>query len=117
MKIYQFILIIFSVTLLSIGQIIFKMVSQKINIDENVKIFSILLSPILVLALFVYGIATITWIVALSQIQLHVAYPFAALAFLIVPLLSYYFLGEPLNIYTFIGGGVILLGVFISLMK
>lgn len=114
MKPYQYILIIFTVVLLSIGQVLFKYASQKININESGILIGLLMNPIVIIALITYGIATISWIVALTGIELRIAYPFAALAFLIVPLLSHLFLGEPLKINTFIGASIILFGVFIS---
>ena len=114
MKPYQFYLIIFTVFLISFGQILFKYASQKININENGVIFGLFLNPIVILALFIYGIATISWIISLRGVELRIAYPFAALAFLIVPLLSHFILGESLKINTFIGAIFILLGVFIA---
>ncbi len=114
MKLHQFFLIIFTVVLLSIGQVLFKYASEKINITENGILFGLILNPIVIIALIIYGIATITWIISLTGVELRVAYPYAALAFLIVPLLSHLFLGESININTFIGAFFILFGVFIS---
>ena len=114
MRPYQFFLIIFTVLLLSIGQVLFKYASEKINITENGILFGLILNPIVILALTIYGIATIAWIISLAGVELRIAYPFAALAFLIVPLLSHLFLGESLKINTFIGAFIILFGVFIS---
>ena len=45
---------------------------------------------------------------------LHLAYPFMGLAFLIVPLLAWAFLGEPLTWQTLVGGALILAGVSLA---
>jgi drug/metabolite transporter (DMT)-like permease len=45
---------------------------------------------------------------------LYLAYPFVAMAFIIVPVLSHWLIGEPLKLNTFIGALIILFGVWIS---
>ena len=54
-------------------------------------------NPFLLLALFIYGLGTIIWIYLLKSVPLSFAYPFMALTFCLVPLLAWYFLGEPLT--------------------
>lgn len=104
----------FTVILLSIGQVLFKFASGKINLEENGIVKGLLFNPALIIALCVYAIATIAWVIVLSRVELRVAYPYAALAFLIVPTLSYLFLGEEFSIKTYIGGFIILAGVYVS---
>lgn len=116
MRPHQFLLIVFTVILLSIGQVLFKYASEKIDINQNGIIFGLFLNPIVILALIVYAIATITWIISLIGVELRIAYPFAALAFLIVPILSHLFLGESLSVNTFIGAFLIIFGVLVSIL-
>ena len=63
-----------------------------------------------------YGIGTILFIPALKGGELSVLYPFVALAYIWVSLLSVKFLGEKMNKYKWIGIFLIILGVsFIGL--
>ena len=106
----QIFLILLTVVLLSIGQVLFKLAAMDI---KNVSFFS-LLQPKLILALCLYGIATIMWVGVLRHTPLRLAYPFIALAFLIVPVLSWLWINEPISVNAFVGGAVILIGVWIS---
>lgn len=72
------------------------------------------MSPRLAIAFFVYAIATILWLIALKDIPLRVAYPFAALAFFIVPTFAHFLLGELVSWKTYAGAFIILLGVIVS---
>jgi len=63
-----------------------------------------------------YGISTILFIPALKGGELSVLYPFVALVYIWVSLLSVKFLGEKMNKYKWIGIFLIILGVsFIGL--
>ena len=110
MSFSQIILILLTVVLLSIGQVLFKLAAMDMrNID-----ISSLLQPKLILALCVYGIATILWIAVLRHTPLRIAYPFMGLAFLIVPVLSWFWMDEQISLNTIVGGAVILIGVWIA---
>ena len=110
MSFNQIILILLTVVLLSVGQLLFKMAAMDMkNID-----ISSLLQPKLILALCVYGIATILWIAVLRYTPLVLAYPFVGLAFLIVPVLSWFWMDEQISLNTIVGGAVILIGIWIA---
>ena len=110
MHLNQIILLLSTVVLLSVGQVLLKLAAMEIkNIDV-----SSLLQPKLVLALFIYGIATVLWIATLRQTPLHIAYPFVVLAFLIVPVLSWFWMNEQISLNTILGGVIILIGVWIA---
>ena len=110
MSFNQIILILLTVVLLSVGQVLLKWAAMDMkNID-----ISSLLQPKLVLALCVYGIATVLWIVVLRHTPLRIAYPFVSLAFLIVPVLSWFWMDEQISLNTIVGGIAILIGVWIA---
>ena len=110
MLINQIILILLTVVLLSVGQLLLKLAAMDMkNID-----ISSLLQPKSILALCVYGIATIFWIAVLRHTPLRIAYPFVGLAFLIVPVLSWFWMDEQISINTIVGGTVILIGIWIA---
>lgn len=68
----------------------------------------------LLAALILYGVTTLLWVWILKHVPLHMAYPFMALAFFIVPMLGYFALGEPVNIKVLLGSLFIIAGVVIS---
>lgn len=65
-------------------------------------------------ALVLYGGATLLWTWVLRSTPLSVAYPFAALAFVLVPLLSAGLLGEALSGRILLGAALIVAGIVVS---
>ena len=65
-------------------------------------------------AMLLYGITTFGWIWTLQQGTLSRLYPWMALAFVLVPLLSAVFLGERLQTTYWIGVSLIVAGVSIA---
>lgn len=114
MTLQQIIFAIGTVLTLAIGQVLFKLASDKIDIAGKGLLNSFLLNPHLLIALAIYGLATFAWLFVIKGVPLRIAYPFAALAFIMVPLLAALFLGEPLSLKTFVGAGLIIAGVYIS---
>lgn len=116
MSLLQFVFIVLTVIALSVGQILFKLAASDIEFSITGFINS-LLNIKLVIALVVYFIATIMWLFVLKATPLRVAYPFAALAFFIVPMLAHFLLGESINWNTFAGAGLIAIGVWVSVYQ
>jgi undecaprenyl phosphate-alpha-L-ara4N flippase subunit ArnE len=115
MPIRSILLTLFCVLLIAIGQLLFKTAAAQWRIDgwswATVREF---LSPAMVVALVVYGFATVLWIYVLRTVPLATAYTLFSLAFLIVPLLAYFMLGERLSTNTLVGGAIIIVGVIIA---
>jgi drug/metabolite transporter (DMT)-like permease len=114
MKIETMLLAIFTTILLSIGQVLFKLSASHISFTFKYLFFGFLSNTKLILAILIYGVATAAWVVVLKQLPLNKAYPFAALAFFIVPIFSYIILGEPIATKTILGAFFIFAGVCIS---
>lgn len=112
----QLILVLSTIFLLSIGQILFKLASTDLVLTPSGLLPS-LLSVRLVFAFIVYAFATVLWLIALKEIPLRVAYPFAALAFFFVPTLAHFLLDEPLGWNTYVGAAIIAFGVYVSALK
>lgn len=109
------ILILVCVLGISAGQILFKLASSSIPVALDVNAWlHFAANKYFIGALAIYGAATIGWVIALKRVDLFMAYPFMALAFIIVPCASYYLLGEPLTSRTFIGASLIVAGLIIS---
>ena len=103
------------VALLAAGQLLFKVAASSWRIDgwtlTPVRSF---LSGAMIVALFIYGVATILWVYVLRSAPLSLAYPLFSLAFIVTPVAAYFFLGEPLTWRILAGGAVILVGVLIT---
>jgi multidrug transporter EmrE-like cation transporter len=71
----------------------------------------ILTNPLFYLAVLLYGMGFIIWLVVLSRLQLSYAYPILALSFFLVPLFSRFMFDEPISLLRWVGIGIICCGV------
>ena len=98
---------------IAIGQLLFKCTADSQALSGNY------LHPRTLLwlfsALLLYGITTFGWIWTLQQGPLSRLYPWMALAFVIVPLLSAVLLGERLQPTYWLGVAMIVIGVSIAI--
>lgn len=116
MSLFQLTFILLTVIALSAGQILFKMAASELEFSLSGFVAS-LLNARLIAALVVYFFATVMWLLVLKATPLRVAYPFAALAFFVVPILAHFLLGESINWNTFAGAGLIAIGVCVSVYQ
>jgi len=99
---------------LGAGQLLFKLAASRLVVDGGLSdLLASFLSFHLLLALCLYGVATLAWIYLLHGVPLTVAYPFVALALASVPILSWFFLGETISLKYFAGLTLILGGLYI----
>ena len=112
----QLIFIVLTVFMLAVGQRVFKFAAGQMNVENDGLLAAVLFNPALIIALAVYAVATLCWLIVLKGVPLRLAYPFAALGFFIVPLMSHFFLGEPLRWSSFAGAAIIMAGVYVSLL-
>lgn len=68
----------------------------------------------LVMALALYGAATLLWVFILRSTPLSIAYPFAALSFVIVPIGAWALFGEPLGWRYAAGMALIIGGILLT---
>lgn len=97
---------------ISIGQLLFKKAAAALPAVFSLP--ALFHNGWLFAALALYGITTLAWIWVLRHAPLHLAYPFMGLCFLIIPTLSWLFLGEPLHWRTLAGGALILVGIALA---
>lgn len=97
---------------ISIGQLLFKKAAA--TLPATLSPFGLLQNRWLMAALVLYGVTTLGWVWILRHAPLHLAYPFMGLAFLIVPILAWLLLGEPIGWQTLAGGALILAGVALA---
>jgi len=106
---------------MSLGQILFKKTALTISITVGSNeglglidgIIRALSTPWLYMALSVYGVATIFWLYILQRIPLPLAYPFSALAMIIVPIAATFIFGDRLTWSYWIGAFLIFSGIVI----
>jgi drug/metabolite transporter (DMT)-like permease len=98
---------------LTVGQILFKRSAQQID-PAGQWWLELAKVPAMWAALALYAGATLLWVHILTSVPLSRAYPFAALAFVLVPAAGYLLFGEPVNAKYVLGTVLIILGVIVA---
>lgn len=70
-------------------------------------------SPLTLLGLALYGLGAVSWIAILKRMDLSYAYPFLALNFVLIALVSGFFLGESIPPMRWAGLGLICCGIIL----
>jgi multidrug transporter EmrE-like cation transporter len=96
------------------GQLLFKRAANQIGTATGTSwVLEVVRQPSMWLALALYGAATLLWVRILTTVPLSRAYPFAALAFVLVPAASYIFFNESLSVRYALGTALIIAGVVV----
>jgi len=98
--------------MIAIGQVLFKLTSQRLVASEG-KFYTILFDPMMILALVIYGSATLLWIYVLKTVPLSYAYSFMAMTFVLVPILAAIWLGDTITLRYAGGAACIIAGLLI----
>ena len=107
-----YVVAIFCVVGLAIGQILFKMSAAALA--ESASFFAIKPATTLFAAMCLYGITSVAWVWVLQKVELGRVYPLMALAFVLVPLGSHFVFGERFQLQYFIGVAMIMAGIIIA---
>lgn len=78
-----------------------------------IKLIPIFFNPFVFFGLVCFGFSSIFWLVVLSRMPLSLVYPMVSVAYVLVALASYFWLGENLNPLRWGGIFVIILGVIL----
>ena len=114
LRVYLQIVVI--IAMLCAGQLLFRQSALSVPPLGTVSgMLSLGRSPVFLAALAMYGISTLLWVGVLQQAPLSRVYPFMALSFAVVPVLSAVTSNEPLTARLGIGicmvvGGLFLIG-------
>ena len=108
-----YVLAVLCVVGIACGQILFKLTANALA--ETGSIFAGKTFTILFCALALYGVTTLGWIWVLQKGNLRRIYPIMALSFVFVPILSHFLLGEKFNTQYFIGVGLLLCGILLTI--
>ncbi len=109
-------LILISVTSGVSGQVFLKLGTEQ---SEDASpglvglITSIVTTPYMLLGLFLYGCGALAWIAVLKRMDLSYAYPFLALNFVLIAIVSRFILGEEVPALRWLGIAVICSGIFL----
>jgi multidrug transporter EmrE-like cation transporter len=71
------------------------------------------LQPFIWLGLACYGISVAVWIVALSRVEVSIAYPFLSIGYVVNAVAAWYLFGENLSPQRIMAIAVIILGVWL----
>jgi multidrug transporter EmrE-like cation transporter len=69
--------------------------------------------PHIFTGLVCYVVSVIVWIMALSRVEVSIAYPMLSIGYVVNALAAWYLFGEALTLMRLIGIGIIVFGVFI----
>ena len=67
----------------------------------------------IVAALFCYALSVVIWVLALSRVQVSIAYPLLSLGYVVNAVAAWYLFNEAFNPAKVVGMGIIILGVVI----
>lgn len=60
-----------------------------------------------------YGISVVVWIMALSRVEVSIAYPMLSIGYVVNAVAAWYLFGEPVTPTRLIGIGIIVVGVYL----
>ncbi len=113
MTFWNNVIVVSIVVAIAAGQVLFKLAANSMQTAGGIFQMPVLVP--LFSAFAVYGTATLAWVWVLQFIDLSRAYPFMAIAFVLVPAASWMIFGERIDTRYVIGvificGGVALVG-------
>lgn len=119
MNIVSFCIILTGVMLNAIAQLALKasvreMGTIGLNFASSATAFlRLAFEPFLWVGLVCYGISVLVWILALSRVDVSIAYPMLSMGYIVNALLAWQLFGEAMNPARIIGMSIILLGVYV----
>ncbi|MTV48656.1 EamA family transporter [Heliobacillus mobilis] len=112
--------ILISIFLGACGQVLLKLGANRLAIEPGPLwdtlvqgLLQMAKNPLIIGGLFLFGCSSILWIMAVSKVQLSLAYPMVSLSYIIVLFASWALLGEPVTLMRIGGVLVICFGVFL----
>lgn len=116
-----FFLILINIVLVVVGQTLIKQGMLKIGSFSDMHLLNFfqksLTSPLVITGVFLYILSSFIWFMVLSKVNLSVAYPALSLGYIIVLVVSFFYLHEPITFLKIIGVVLICGGVFLIFRK
>ncbi|MDO9047727.1 MAG: SMR family transporter [Methylobacter sp.] len=119
MNIVSFSIILTGVMLNAIAQLALKasvkeMGAIGLNFSSSATAFlRLACEPFLWAGLVCYGISVVVWILALSRVDVSIAYPMLSMGYVVNAFFAWQLFGEAMNPARMIGMGIVLLGVYV----
>ena len=119
MSLYYFLLTLLAVAFSAVGQVFFKKTALRINASNSASTiepffaFQLIQEYFFWIAVLFYGLATLGWVYVLQHVPLSRAYPFMAMGYIIIPVLSWYLFQEALTWRYFSGVSCIIIGIVV----
>ncbi len=76
------------------------------------KILKLVLAPFSIIGIVFYAISALFWMIALTKVELSVAYPMLSIGYLLVFIVSILLFNEPFKLIRMIGVFLIIAGVY-----
>jgi undecaprenyl phosphate-alpha-L-ara4N flippase subunit ArnE len=100
---------------IALGQIFFKRAATQVGSGSGGEwLLALARVPTMWWAIFLYAASTLLWVRILTTMPLSRAYPFVALAFVLVPAAGYAFFKEPVSHGQMLGIALIIAGVVVA---
>ena len=115
MKAFDVAVLVVVPLVIAVGQILFKAVSTSApEVRDLNAIFGLFADWRLWVALVLYGLATVAWVVAIRRIPINQAYLFMALTYVYLPVIAWLTLGERMSGAQYGGVALIVAGLYVS---
>ncbi|MCU6500259.1 SMR family transporter [Rugamonas sp. A1-17] len=117
MNIATFGFIIFGVLLNAVAQLLLKAGANKVGaihltLDNLFSVgLKVALQPPIIGGVTCYVLSLVLWIIALSRVQVSIAYPMLSLGYVVTAIGAWYLFGEALSLQRLLAIGIILVGV------
>ena len=119
MNILSFSLILFGVLLNAAAQLLLKAGTNSIGhfafSRDNILPIGLKLAvePHIAGGLACYVVSVVVWILALSRVEVSIAYPMLSIGYVVNALAAWYLFGEAVTVSRLVGIGIIIIGVYI----
>jgi multidrug transporter EmrE-like cation transporter len=119
MKALEFGLIVFGVMLNAMAQLLLKAGTRTIGQFEfsaaNVWPigWSLATNPHIIGGLSCYVVSVLVWIMALSRVEVSIAYPMLSLGYVVNAFFAWWLFGEAITVTRIVGMGIIIIGVYL----
>jgi drug/metabolite transporter (DMT)-like permease len=97
---------------LAIGQILFKVSAT--SLLHTGSLWAPKTASALIGAMSIYAVTSLAWVWVLQKVELGRVYPLMALAFVLVPVGSYFTFGERFHMQYFVGVALIMIGIVVA---
>jgi multidrug transporter EmrE-like cation transporter len=119
MSVGSFLLVLLGVLLNAIAQLLLKAGTNAVGLFEFSAAnalpvgFKLGTEPHILGGIACYVVSVVVWIMALSRVEVSVAYPMLSIGYVLNALAAWYWLGEAVTPLRLVGIGIIIVGVYV----